>query len=140
MELLLNIVWAVMACVSFVCWRLCWRRQKLPSAATRPRFMEFTALACALILLFFPISLSDDLHADVMVYDACSSTRRYFFALLAFHHLPSATYRAPQPVAAIACQPLDVEPTLASALQPVGNAGASSQIYGKLSNDRAPPA
>jgi threonine/homoserine/homoserine lactone efflux protein len=83
MEALLNILWLIIA-TAFVCvWRLRWVRQK--RASERKRAQEWTAMTAALILLFFAVSLTDDLHSDMMLYDECSSGRRHSMACACGH-------------------------------------------------------
>jgi hypothetical protein len=84
MELILNIVWVLIALASFVAWRAFWKRQA--RLAPRESLWEWTALICALILLFFPISMSDDLHCDLLLFDICSVNRRQAGA--SFHAAP----------------------------------------------------
>jgi hypothetical protein len=69
MELFLNVLWVLIAIHGLVVWQLVWKRQ---ARQTRPEpFQEWTAFACALVFLFFAVSLSDDLHADVILADDC---------------------------------------------------------------------
>ena len=75
MESILNILWLMIA-TAFVCaWQMRWVRQRI--ASKRNPAQEWTAMTAALILLFFAVSLTDDLHSDMMLYDECSSGRRH---------------------------------------------------------------
>ena len=38
---------------------------------------EWTAFVCSMVLLFFVVSLTDDLHAELMLIEECSSSRRH---------------------------------------------------------------
>lgn len=71
MELLLNLLWLVIAVGSVVIWRGMWRRGKAPS-----RF-EWVALATMLFLLFPVISLTDDLHEEVVVVECATGTKHF---------------------------------------------------------------
>lgn len=74
MELFLNLLWVLIAAGAIGVWRTCWRREKPRSH--RGSFREWTAMGCALVLLFFVVSLTDDLHAAAMLLDECSASRR----------------------------------------------------------------
>jgi hypothetical protein len=74
MELFLNLLWVLIALVGLAVWRGVWVRQK--PAGIRSSWREWTAFVCALVFLFFAVSLTDDLQAGLMVCDECSSGRR----------------------------------------------------------------
>jgi hypothetical protein len=80
MELFLNLLWLLIALTGLAFWRLVWARQ--PRLAPRAPLRECTAFVYAAVLLFFPISLSDDLHSDLLLFDICSSGRRQSIAPL----------------------------------------------------------
>jgi hypothetical protein len=84
MELFLNILWAliVLACASI--WRMRWARQ----ARNRQHdaWRQWTAFACAMVLLFFVVSLTDDLHAELLFFEECSTSRRHASCLACPHH------------------------------------------------------
>lgn len=75
MELFLNCLWVVIATAILGLWRAQWMREH--RAARRDPLREWTAIACALVLLFFAVSLTDDLHAEVMLSDDCFTSRRH---------------------------------------------------------------
>src|SRR2546426_5264662 len=63
MELLLNVFWFLLALLGIGLW---WaRRSRASQNRVEPRQLlrEAVSLGCVLILLFFAISLTDDLHA-----------------------------------------------------------------------------
>jgi hypothetical protein len=74
MELLLNIVWVLAAAGILGIWRTRWvhQRQRTP----RHSFLEWTAVSVALILLFFAVSMTDDLHSQILFSEECSTSRR----------------------------------------------------------------
>ncbi|HXX20451.1 MAG TPA: hypothetical protein VEJ46_13690 [Candidatus Acidoferrum sp.] len=74
MELLLNLIWVLMAAGVLWTWRAHWVHQRKRVLAHSLR--EWTAVSLALILLFFAVSMTDDLHADLIVFDECSTSRR----------------------------------------------------------------
>ena len=91
MELFLNCLWALIAIFIMCLWRTRWMRQRCD--ARREPLREWTAIACALVLLFFAVSLSDDLHAEVMLSDDCFTGRRHSSCMHASLH-PAKSARA----------------------------------------------
>jgi hypothetical protein len=75
MELFLNLLWLLIAIGAAVLWRTCWLPQK-PQRQREP-LREWTAIGCALVLLFFAVSLTDDLHSEVMLQEESSASRRH---------------------------------------------------------------
>ena len=75
MELLLNILWLLIALAGLGGW--CISRTYPKSWASGKPLQELTALACALVLAFFAVSHSDDLHADATICDDAATSRRH---------------------------------------------------------------
>jgi hypothetical protein len=75
MELTLNIVWALIAVCGLYVWRIHWARQE--ACTQRTALQQWTAFTCGLVLLFFAVSLTDDLHSEIVLFDECASGRRY---------------------------------------------------------------
>ncbi len=71
MELLLNLFWLLLALASVGLWRLKWSR-----AGGRESLQGAIGLCCVLVLLFFAISLTDDLHEIPAVAEDTSSPYR----------------------------------------------------------------
>jgi hypothetical protein len=75
MELLLNLVWLVIALAAIGAFRM------RPGRDRRARDSQpqkaWIALACILVLLFFAISLTDDLHPELVMMEDSSWTRRH---------------------------------------------------------------
>lgn len=67
MEVLLNTIWMAIAVAAFAAWRphRCVHRG-------RTSLVDVVALACALLLLFPVISLTDDLHAEQYPMEDCA--------------------------------------------------------------------
>ncbi len=84
MESFLNFLWVAIALGAFGVWRVYWVRQR--SDAIRRPLLEWTAFGCALILLFFAVSLTDDLHPDLVLFDECSTSRRQTNLCACPHH------------------------------------------------------
>ena len=74
MELLLNLAWMLIALCGLAVWRGVWVHEK--RRVRRAPLQEWTAFACALIFLFFAVSLSDDLHSDLILFDGDLGNRR----------------------------------------------------------------
>lgn len=86
MELFLNILWVLFATCAVLVWQLRWTRQRL--CTQRNRTQEWTAFLCGLVLLFFAVSLTDDLHSEILFYDECSNARRYSVVCVLGHTAP----------------------------------------------------
>jgi hypothetical protein len=86
MESFLNLLWVAIAAVAFGFWRTRWLHER--SERRRDPLREWTAFACALVLLFFAVSLTDDLHSESVIFDECSATRRHSLALIRPHDAP----------------------------------------------------
>lgn len=74
MELLLNLVWLLVATAAIVLWL----NQRRCSASTgrRDLLLQSVALACALAVLFPAISATDDLHAAQLAVEASDVARK----------------------------------------------------------------
>src|SRR5574337_1161031 len=76
MELLLNLFWLLLAVVSFAAWGMQWPRRGGVRGHRRELLYGAVGLTCALVLLFFAISLTDDLHEVPAVAESTRSSRR----------------------------------------------------------------
>jgi hypothetical protein len=85
MEAFLNFLWVLIAAVALGFWRARWHREGRESR--RDPLREWTAIGCALVLLFFAVSLTDDLHSEVILFDECSTSRR---CAVCVHHSSNA--------------------------------------------------
>ena len=73
-ELLLNLVWLLIAAALLSAWRTRWIRQR--SGGSRRGLHEWSAISLALVLLFFAVSMSDDMHAEIVALEDCSANKR----------------------------------------------------------------
>lgn len=87
MELFLNILWVVIALALLSTWRTLWVHQRRPGS--RHSVREWTAISVALVLLFFAVSLTDDLHSDLVIMEECAASRRNLDSSISSHHSPS---------------------------------------------------
>jgi hypothetical protein len=65
MEQFLNLLWLAIALITTLIWRMGWLRERR-SGHYAP-LHEAARLGCALLLLFFTISMTDDLHAEMIL-------------------------------------------------------------------------
>jgi hypothetical protein len=75
MELFLNLVWVTFALAALLLWRARWAAESRRARVAPWR--QWTAFGSAALLLFFAISLSDDLRIDGTLLDESSSGRRH---------------------------------------------------------------
>jgi hypothetical protein len=94
MELLLNIVWVLAAAGVLGIWRTRWIHQR--ERTPRHSFLEWTAVSVALVLLFFAVSMTDDLHAQILFSEECSTSRRDLTCPAGAHASPQSVH-ASQP-------------------------------------------
>ena len=92
METLLNLVWLIVALVLIGLWRFRWlASRRNPRAGVLP---EIVAIACAISLLLPVISLTDDLHPEIVAVDASSGKRNSCLlvavAMRAHHATPTS--------------------------------------------------
>lgn len=83
MESFLNLLWVAIAAGGFYLWRTRWLHERRDHR--REPLREWTAFACAVVLLFFAVSLTDDLHSELMIFDECSTGRRHSLSLTRSH-------------------------------------------------------
>lgn len=89
MELFLNLLWLSMALAALALWRTQWAHQRQDGRLAPWR--QWTAFASAAVLLFFAVSLTDDLHADLILFDEASSGRRHSLRLDCHRDAPQHT-------------------------------------------------
>ena len=75
MEIFLNLLWVGIALGLLGVWRGRWAAQ--PRERRYASWRQWTAVVCALIFLFFMVSITDDLHSDLMVFEESSAGRRH---------------------------------------------------------------
>jgi hypothetical protein len=135
MELFLNLLWVLIAAGAIGVWRICWRCQK--PRTRRDTFREWTAMGCALVLLFFVVSLTDDLNATAMLLDECSAGRRQS---ISSHHPGQSRQIVKQTSPAILPRTASIEPPR-SYLHTVRASSDAVKFFSQdLSEGRAPPA
>lgn len=94
MELLLNVFWFLLAVISVALWWAC--RSRASQNRVEPELLrEAVSLGCVLVLLFFAISLTDDLHAVPAVAEESRSSRRSLQTLKGASAEPDPEKQAP---------------------------------------------
>src|SRR5579862_2272152 len=89
LEALLNIAWLVVSLGAVWLWRYRWTLSRRdPRHSTK---MEAVAMVCALALLFPVISLTDDLHPEIIAVDAASGKRNACLIAASAPHVRAAT-------------------------------------------------
>jgi hypothetical protein len=74
MELFLNILWVLIVLGALGVWCINWACHKRRTSTKL--LQEWIALICALVFLFFAVSLSDDLHTAATLCDDAAAGRR----------------------------------------------------------------
>jgi len=85
MELFLNFVWVLIAVFGLSVGRVCWAPGRL---GRRQPLREWTAIVAALVFLFFAVSLTDDLHSDLVLFEESANGRRQSVVLASAHASP----------------------------------------------------
>jgi hypothetical protein len=106
MESFLNLLWVAIAAGAFCYWRTRWLHERRDHS--REPLREWTAFACALVLLFFAVSLTDDLHSELVIFDECSTSRRHSTGITRSHDVPQ--HRVLETFSGIAAQPYPALP------------------------------
>jgi hypothetical protein len=88
MELILNILWMLIAVGLIGIWRARWIHERRHSSGRS--LQEWSAVSLALVLLFFAVSMTDDMHAEIVALEECSATRRDLVCLPGAHALPQS--------------------------------------------------
>lgn len=136
MELVLNILWLLIAFGALGVWQIFWKRQERGSHPSQ--LEEWTAFTCALVFVFFAVSLSDDLHADVILADDCASGRHHALISACGHgsHQPTLKH----PVSTPAPSRLNLPPLVAATKEitrPAVRVRPASDLHSSIV--RAPP-
>jgi hypothetical protein len=88
MELFLNIVWMLVAAGLLVAWRTRWIHERRGSS--RRSLQEWSAISLALVVLFFAVSMTDDMHSEIVALEECSASKRDFVHALGAHAAPDS--------------------------------------------------
>lgn len=99
MELLLNTVWLLIAAGALACWRIVWKQEECHSR--RSALEEWTAFTCALVFIFFAVSLSDDLHEAMILSDDLAGGRHHALICDCSHGSQQQSKSSHAPVAAM---------------------------------------
>lgn len=137
MELFLNLLWFALSLAALWIWRSRWVSEAV-SLHSDP-WRQWTAFSCAAVLMFFVVSLSDDLRAEYPLFDESSTSRRPPADIDAHHGAPSSPTHGPASASAIL-------PALTASFVPVVSAldappapVYASSVLLRLSSGRSPP-
>lgn len=138
METILNLLWLIVALLIIGFWRLRWSASKRKS---RTLFIsELIAVTCIIALLFPAISLTDDLHPEIVAMDAASGKRSSYLVLAGATHTRTAAERFDVHFATGLLPPLPVTPIGLIALQMVLPAETCySALPPTVCSGRSPP-
>jgi hypothetical protein len=77
MELTLNLIWVCVAIVGVLVQIVMLSRARAGAPARRPgsNWQKIVAMGCALVILFFVISMTDDLHDQTLVFEETKLSR-----------------------------------------------------------------
>jgi hypothetical protein len=106
MELFLNLLWLLIAVALVSVWRTQWANQR--RGTNRRYLLEWSAVSLALVLLFFAVSMSDDLHPEIVALEDCSANKRdqsHASALHVWMQPAQGVHQAPGAVSAQAVSP-----------------------------------
>jgi hypothetical protein len=137
LEALLNLFWLILALAALALWATRRGRARLKS-----RFspcIEVVALVCVLVLLFFSISLTDDLHSEIILITDSSSGRRSLpFVSAVKPHKQSASLSAPALIVVLPTRPSVPIPIVCGLVN--RRIALSPQFFlGRSPSNRAPP-
>lgn len=75
MELTLNLVWVCVAVAGILALAVVLSRAAAPSEARASTLQKIVAMGCALVILFFVISMTDDLHNQAVLFEEKKPSR-----------------------------------------------------------------
>lgn len=137
MELFLNILWMLIAVALLGTWRTRWIHER--RRTLRHSIQEWSAVSVALVLLFFAVSMSDDMHSEIVVLEECAASKRYSVCSSPAHPLQQSAPVARASFWAIVPRvPLFALPTAVQTAELVEQARASFPPTAPTSG-RAPP-
>jgi hypothetical protein len=137
MELFLNILWMLIAVGLLGAWRTRWVHQR--HRAPRHSLQEWSALSIALVLLFFAVSMTDDMHSEIVALEECSMSKRELVCSPGAHALPQSGTELHTPSWAIAPSVPFFRPSSSMRKLDLAALVRSSTLPSNHSSSRAPP-
>ena len=126
METVLNLIWLIVTVAALWLWRFRWLvSRRKPRACV---LLEVVAMGCVLALLFPVISLTDDLHPEILAVDASSGKRSTCLLVAGATQTPHGTpISGSHLTLAVPSTPFGhVELAIAGIIVPTEDLGASS--------------
>jgi hypothetical protein len=137
METLLNLIWLAITVAAVWVWRFRWSGSRIE--AKHNKKIQSVAMVCVLAILFPVISLTDDLHPEIVVVDAASGKRNAcLIAASAPQLLPAPAAASAHFAVAILISPLVANNFLVSRIVPLVPFHPSS-VFASSSPGRSPP-
>jgi len=137
METTLNVVWLLLVVAALCVWQRRWVRQR--AGSQRNRFQEWTAFVCVMVMMFYVVSMTDDLHPEIFVCDGSTSGRRTVLVRPPAHRLAVKGGAASSPSAAVTARVDFANPlAFAGAINP-SDQSATLQFAVDRAIARAPP-
>ena len=137
MESFLNLLWVVIALGALGTWRACWLRER--GSRRRDPVREWAAVVCALVLLFFAVSLSDDLRASVLVLEESAGARRHLTSGNAKHSAPDTSQHFDAHSFALPAAPFFAAPGSGFVSLTISKDRNSALLESGFASGRAPP-
>jgi hypothetical protein len=137
MELFLNLLWMLIAVGLLGAWRTRWVHQR--HRAPRHSLQEWSALSIALVLLFFAVSMTDDMHSEIVALEDCSTSKRALVCSPGAHGLPQSGTALHTPFWVIAPSVGFFGPSSAMRKFDLAAQVRSSVLQSNHSSSRAPP-
>lgn len=111
METLLNLVWLLLAMTSTTLWVVYWRHDIFARSRHKQVLYSAVGLMCVLVLMFYAISLTDDLYEIAALVEDAALVSARSSKISIQHHRPlhsqpvvSALFSSPASVPALAFQ------------------------------------
>lgn len=139
MELTLNLVWVCVAVAGILALAVVLSRAAASSEARASTLQKIVAMGCALVILFFVISMTDDLHNQAILFEEKKPSRVLFEAA---NPAPSSGAQAIPFVFLLFVSRENLVVTLPAARRPMDarRVLVDPSILRKPTDGRAPPA
>jgi uncharacterized membrane protein YcjF (UPF0283 family) len=107
MEALLNLVWLLLALTSTMLWVVYWRRDIYARSRRKQILYSAVGLMCVLVLMFYAISLTDDLYEIAALVEVAALVSARSSKISIQHHRPVHTQAL---LSAVVSSPVCVPP------------------------------
>jgi len=140
MELTLNLVWLAVAVAGILTQTVMLSRARSSRRSRDGQWRKIVAMGCALVILFFVISMTDDLHDQALLLEERKLSRAAF-GTKASAHSPSARSQDLHPFPLLLAAPFSLPPLAAlGRFTPQSERQFAAAISLQVLRGRAPPA